>query len=363
MTKVSVRPGETLCPGEPILEIMLTHEEAVQCQTDLIDLLQKRDVLAMEIERLGTLADGIAPKQQRELHLQKITNDAAISSQRNLLKIHGFTDAMIDETVVGKRQAITHLTVRVPSVDENGLESTASEQHTGDDRNDHYLILESLSVNKGDSVETGDILCRISDFRTLQIEGKAFASDENLLNGALLTSSPVAAVFADSVKSGVREKVENLRIARTDSFVDSRTQSVSCWVPLTNRRLETSAETETSGGACDPKTIHWRFKPGQRCELEIAEETLPGVFVLPPEAVATDRSGAFVFEMTEIHEGKRVWTKRPVRVLDRTGEAVVIAADDTIRAGMKIAQTGADQLYVALGSGSGKLQSACEHDH
>ena len=115
--------------------------------------------------------------------------------------------------------------------------------------------------------------------------------------------------------------------------------------------------------ARDAKTLQWRFKPGQRCELSIAQETILHGFVLPPEAVATDKSAAFVFEQVDVHEGKRVWTKRPVRILYRDANAVVIAPDETIRAGMKIAATGAEQLYVALGSGSGKLQSACGHDH
>ncbi|MDO5565334.1 MAG: efflux RND transporter periplasmic adaptor subunit, partial [Planctomycetia bacterium] len=365
VTKVEAKQGDSLCPGAPLLEIQLTHEEAIQCQTELIALLQKQDVIRMEEERLGSLAEGIAPKQQRELLLKKISNDAAIQSQTNLLKIHGFTDSMIAETVIGKRQAITHLVVRVPEINEDGITAQTKEQHSGSDKKEHYQILEKLLVNKGDSVRMGDILCQISDLRTLQVEGIVFASNESIVNDAFLNQSPVTAIFADAVKADTRQRIEDLKIARIDSFISQETQTVSCWINLRNSKLALTDEKVSPSvvSPCHDKTISWRFKPGQRCELAIGYETIKDCFVLPPEAVATDRSNAFVFDLTEIHEGKKVWTKKPVRVLYRASDAVVIANDETIRPGMKIAKTGAEQLYIALGSGSGKLQSACDHDH
>lgn len=362
VTRIEARQGETLCPGAPLFEIMLMHEDAIVCQTELIALLQKRDVLQMEIDRLSSLAEGTAPKQQRELQLEKITNDAAIVSQQNLLKIHGFTDEMIDETIVKNRQTITKIVVRVPEIQGDGFETPTAAQHTGEDHNEHFLLLDKLLVNRGDSVQMGDILCRVSDMRSLQIEGKAFAADENIVNLALLEKRPVSAIFPDPVKLAARQRLDGLTIERTDSFIDPSAQTISCWVNLPNERLDEESGIEAST-ARDTKTIHWRFKPGQRCELEIAYETLPDVFVLPPDAVATDKSAAFVFELTDVHEGKRVWTKRSARVLYRANDAVVIAPDETIRPGIKIAATGAEQLYIALGSGSGKLQSACGHDH
>lgn len=365
VAKVEAKQGESLCPGDALLEIQLTHEEAIQCQTELITLLQKQDIIRMEEQRLGSLAEGIAPKQQRELLLQKVSNDAAIESQKNLLKIHGFTEKMIEETVIGKRQTITRFVVRVPEIDEEGITVQTSRQHSGNDKKEHYQILEKLLVNKGDSVRTGDILCQISDLRTLQIEGKVFASNENIVNEAFLKQSPVVAIFADAVKAGVRETINHLMIARIDNFIAQETQTVSCWINLPNGKLTLSEEQANPSGvsSCDEKTIQWRFKPGQRCELAIGYETIKNCFVLPPEAVASDRSNAFVFELSEIHEGKKVWTKRPIRILYRASDAVVVACDETIRPDMKVAKTGAEQLYIALGSGSGKLQSACEHDH
>ncbi|MDO5580518.1 MAG: efflux RND transporter periplasmic adaptor subunit [Planctomycetia bacterium] len=365
VTGVSVKQGDALCPGGPLLEIRLTHEEAIQCQTDLITLLQKQDVIRMETERLASLAEGIVPKRQRELLLEKVSNDAAIQAQKNLLKIHGFTEKMIEENIVGKREAVTRLIVRVPEINENGIAVQTSEQHSSNGEKEHYQILEKLLVNKGDSVRLGDILCQISDLRTLQIEGKVFAANESIVNDAFLKQSPAAAIFADAVKTDSYQTIEQLKIARVDSFINQETQTVSCWINLPNRKLTLSDGKANSSNlsSCGEKTISWRFKPGQRCELAIGYETIKNCFVLPPEAIASDRSNAYLFELTGIREGKKVWTKKPVRILYRASDAVVVANDGTIRPGMKAASTGAEQLYTALGSGSGKLQSACEHDH
>lgn len=353
ITQIFAGQGEALCPGEALMEVRLAHEEAIQCQTELISLLQKHDILAMEEKRLGTLTEGVAPKAVRELQIQMIENQAAIQTQRKILEIHGFTEEQIDGVIAGERKTISALTERVPDADGTGIVFFGEEQHTGNDDHDHYLVLESLNTDKGASVVRGELLCTISDLRQLQIEGRAFASDENVVNSALVSQKPITAVFADPLQAEKETKIENLTLSRIDDQIDRQSQTISCWALLTNEKLPNHS---------GEKRIRWRFKPGQRCRLEIETETLRGVFVLPPESVAFDETGAYIFEMADQHEESSGWAKRPVRVLHRASDAVVILPDDTIKEGMLIAPASADQLLTATGGG-GKLQSACSHDH
>lgn len=366
---LEAQPGETLCPGEPVLEIALTHADAIDCQSKLLELLEARDILELEEKRLQPLDPGVAPQAQRELNHRKIANDAQIKIQRDLLNIHGITDAMIDETVIAKRETITRITIRVPEVDASSVTRLHENAHADDSRHDdgaHYLVLERLPVERGFSVEVGDTLCEISDLRALEIEGVTFASDESALNRALLDQSPVTAVFADPVNVGRRQVVSGLKLDRIDNRIDSAAQSLGCRVKLPNYRLETPPAPDGAIPAFEPggkESIHWRFKPGQRCDLEVSSGALENVFVLPPEAVAFEPARAVVFEYLGECEGKKEWRPVSVHVVDRSRRAVAVAPDDEhLPAGTKIARTGAARLLVASGAG-GKLQSACGHDH
>ncbi|MBQ7814039.1 MAG: hypothetical protein IJ387_06035, partial [Thermoguttaceae bacterium] len=89
-------------------------------------------------------------------------------------------------------------------------------------------------------------------------------------------------------------------------------------------------------------------------------ETLQNVFVVPVDATAQEASETFLFEYDGTSDGKRIWRKRPVRVLHQTASEVVVANDGSIEPGAKIANRGAYQLYVALTNGGGKLQAACD---
>ena len=70
VTRIYAEEGEALCPGEPLFEIQLTHEELASCQLELLSLLRKQDLLESENERLSRLAEGIEPRAQREVELQ-----------------------------------------------------------------------------------------------------------------------------------------------------------------------------------------------------------------------------------------------------------------------------------------------------
>ena len=253
--------------------------------------------------------------------------------------------------------------------------------------------------------------------RELWIEGRAFESDEPLVNAALAEGRPVSAIFVGAAGTDApRETVGPLAFRSVANQLDANARAFACYVELQNYLLDAAphncattgahshphpnpetgvphshphpeddaehvhshsendatptsvaeaAATDASAEAaetCDDAAprLNWRFKPGQRCELAVETETLQNVFVVPVAATAQEASETFLFEYDGTSDGKRIWRKRPVRVLHQTASEVVVANDGSIKPGAKIANRGAYQLYVALTNGGGKLQAACD---
>ncbi|MBP5621910.1 MAG: hypothetical protein J6X44_07840, partial [Thermoguttaceae bacterium] len=342
-------------------------------------LLQKHDLLESENERLSRLAVGTEPKTQREIELQIKENAAAIESQKQALRFLGVSEQTLEETLVKQRKLLTTLTVRVPELVENNsrvvLESADVHANRAKDhfkQIEHYQQLEKIFVEKGQTVSLGDSLGVVSDLRELWIEGKAFESDESLINDAYSQRKKISAVFENAQKTDSFDVVDNLSIRSVSNRLDSTARTFACYVDLKNYVLNPPEEIIDERDQDDaPATskaplLNWRFKPGQRCELEIETETLSNVFVLPVSAVAQDGNEAILFEYIGDEDEKPIWHKRPVVVLYQTTRNVVVANDGSVKEGAKIAKRGAYQLYVALNNGGGKLQSACpcgDHDH
>lgn len=424
VTKIYVEEGAALCPGQPLFELRLVGEELAAAQLELTALLRKRDRLASEEKRLADLDAGIAPREQREIALEKAENDAAIATQKDALRFFGLPEATIEEVVVGKRTLVTSLTVCVPTFSDDASSfdpaSTArfeppTREHFAEEP--HFHQLEKTLVEKGESVEIGSPLCVVSDLRELWIEGRAFESDEPLVNAALAEGRPVSALFVGaSGTDAPRETVGPLAFRSVANQLDANSRAFACYVELQNYLLDAAPHNcATSGSRArprpNPKTgvphshphpeddaehahshsendatstsetdvaatdataevaetcddaaprLNWRFKPGQRCELAVETETLQNVFVVPVDATAQEASETFLFEYDGTSDGKRIWRKRPVRVLHQTASEVVVANDGSIKPGAKIANRGAYQLYVALTNGGGKLQAACD---
>ena len=372
VTEIFAEEGEALCPGEPLLAIQLTHEELISCQLELLALLRKRDLLESERERLAKLDEGIEPRTRRETDLQIKENDAAIEAQKRALLALGVSERTIDETLVQKRDLLTTLVVRVPEsnasnsgIDFEIQETLAKRDAEHYSKIKHYQQLEKILVEKGQTASLGDSLCVVSDLRELWIEGRAFESDEALVNAAYSKGSKFSAIFPNGKGLGTDEIVPDLSIRSVSNRIDPESRTFACYVDLTNYELETPAldgRTSESGELAVAPLLNWRFKPGQRCELSVETESIPNVFVVPADAVAQNGGEAAVFEFHANEGGKSVWIRREVVVLHRARRSVVLANES----GARIAKRGARQLYLALTDGGGELQSACpcgDHDH
>ena len=415
VTKIYVEEGAALCPGQPLFELRLVGEELATAQLELTALLRKRDRLASEEKRLADLKEGIAPREQREIALEKAENEAAIAAQKDALRFFGLPEATIEEVVVAKRTLVTSLTVCVPTFSDDASSfDPASTVHFEPPTHEHFAEkphfhqLEKTLVEKGESVSIGAPLCVVSDLRELWIEGRAFESDEPLVNAAFAEGRPVSAIFVGAAGTDApQETVGPLAFRSVANKFDANARAFACYVELENYLLDAAphncavsashshphpnpetgvphshphseddashlhshsendakpATTAEVAETCDDAAprLNWRFKPGQRCELAVETETLQNVFVVPVAATAQEASETFLFEHVGNADGKRIWRKRPVRVLHQTASEVVVANDGSISPGAKIANRGAYQLYVALTNGGGKLQAACD---
>ncbi len=398
VTKIYAEEGAALCPGQPLFELRLVGDDLAAAQLELTALLRKRDRLDAEEKRLADLDAGIAPKERREIALEKAENDAAIATQKDALRFFGLPETTIEETLMKNRTLVSTLTVRVPTFSDDASSfdpastvanfETPSHEHFA--QTPHFHQLEKTLVEKGESVSLGASLCVVSDLRELWIEGRAFESDEPLVNAALAEGRPVSAIFVGAAGADApRETVGPLAFRSVSNRLDATSRAFSCYVELENYQLDAAPHNCATSGSRSPShsendaehsssspdadatsetaevcddaapRLNWRFKPGQRCELAVETETLSDVFVVPVAATAQEGAETFLFEHVGNADGKRIWRKRPVRVLHQTADEVVVANDGSIKPGAKIANRGAYQLYVALTNGGGKLQSAC----
>ena len=105
----------------------------------------------------------------------------------------------------------------------------------------------------------------------------------------------------------------------------------------------------------DHRFITWKFRPGQRVQLQVPVETLADRIVLPVDAVAQDGAETYVFTPNGDH-----FDRRSVHVEYRDHDSVVIANDGSLFPGDLVAIDRRQQLQLALKNKSGGGdRSAC----
>ncbi len=344
VTKIYHEAGVAVEPGEPLFDILLNQQELVNAQTTFLTLLKKREINTAELERLAGLDPQIVPKQRRELEYEKIQIDAEIDIQKSILLLQGLSAEDIANSLEKQGQIVRTMTVFAPSIEKE--DNIASAAHT--DEEVHIFTVDELHVTAGKNVAVGDSLCRLSDYCKLAIQGKTFAVNENMLTQALASKSRVTAAFEGGVfGGGLREITGDLFLRSIDNKIETN-GTISCYVDLKNRFTNDEAESETGELHGKRRYIQWHFKPGQRCELSIEYEPLPNCIVLPIDAVAKDLQEMCVFEWAGREGDAQIWRKKPVHLIYRTKDVVILANDGSILPGAKVATKGASFILAAL---------------
>lgn len=330
VTRILPIEGESLESGKKLFDLRLTHEELVQSQTDLLETAAALDVVTKEIERLNKLAaDGAIPgKRLLELKYEQQKHQGIIAARRQALLLHGLTSAQVD-AILQKRELLRELSVVVPVVTEDGeptLEGT-------------IFQVQSIKVAQGQHVEAGTTLAVLVDHEELYIAGEAFERDVADINRAADQQLPVTAVL--ETEGDRREVIEGLRVLYLATKIEPAKRTLHFYVTLPNEKQRDSQQNGR-------RFFAWKYRPGQRVQLEIPLETQPNRIVLPIDAIAMDGTETYVFTPN----GKG-FERRSVHVEYRDTRRAVLANDGSLFPGDRVALTGAQQLQIAIKNKSG----------
>lgn len=348
--------GEAVEPGDLLFEIRLTYEDLVDTQTQLLKNLADLQVEQREADRLEevTRTGAVASKLllERQYALQKL--QSSIAAQRAALKLHGLSEEQVDK-IVHEQKLFRDLIIVAPGTDQHAHEdnnlrlsdrrfqaaSFAAGPQAGDDpaTDATTLIVERLSVTKGQGVQAGEMLCTLSDYSSLYIEAKAFEQDIAAIAEVAARGWPIEAQFARVAGS---ESIRDLRLAYVANAVDPQTRTLSFFVHLPNQILRDERTPEGQ------RFVTWKYRVGQRLEVRVPLEAWEQQIVLPVEAAVKDGADWFVFQQNGDH-----FDRVAVHVKHRDQRCVVIENDGAIFPGDVVARRSAHQMQMAIKNKSG----------
>lgn len=373
ITRVYATPGTAVIPGETLFEIRITGEELVSTQTAFLKTLGELDVEDREITRLTRISESGAVPQKSLLERKYAREKLVVlqGTQREALRLHGFSDRQIDD-IADHGRLLRDLKIVVPRPADDGEEVKLIEpaSHTSEEnetREQHTqpanvarplaggaappLVVEELVVHRGESVADGTTLAVLADYAELHIEGRAFEQDASWLTASGQQGWKIAALF--DLPGGTSQTVEGLELVYSASAIDAESRSLRFYVRLPN---EIVRDVRGSDGQ---RYIDWKYRKGQRLRLRVPVEQWRDVIVLPLEAVARDGVESFVFKQNGS------WFEQvAVRVVHRDATQVVIAGDGAIFPGDVVARRGAHQLHMAIkNQAAGPIDPHAGHSH
>lgn len=354
--------GEAVVQGDVLFEVRLTYEDLVDTQTELLKNLADLEIELREVTRLEevTRSGAVASKLllERQYAAQKL--ESSIAAQRAALKLHGLSDDQV-ETIVRERRLLRDLTITAPGIDTGSHDDTnlrlsdmrfrpatfnrpASFNGMADPNAVPAapaipMIVDQLNVAKGQGVQAGEMLCSLSDYSTLYIEGKAFEQDAPAIAAVAANGWPIEAIIP--AVAG-QETVPGLKVTFVASAVDPKSRTLSFFVNLPNliMRDETTAEGQ--------RFVTWKYRVGQRLELRVPVEAWEKQIVLPVDAAVKDGADWFVFQQNGDH-----FDRVAVHVKHRDQRFVVIENDGAIFPGDVVALRSAHQMQMAIKNKSG----------
>jgi multidrug efflux pump subunit AcrA (membrane-fusion protein) len=136
--------------------------------------------------------------------------------------------------------------------------------------------------------------------------------------------------------------VAGLDIVYVANEVDVDSRTLHFYVRLQNELHNPPKEL------AGPQFVSWKYRPGQRVQLQIPIERFEKQLTLPVDAVTRDGAEQYVF----VENGRR-FERRAVHVEYRDQVSVVIAQDGSLFPGDRVALRGAHQMQMALKNKTG----------
>lgn len=307
--------GETVKPGEPLVTLKLLSETLHLTQTELFKATQDVKLAEEQKKRLASAGGGVAEARVIEVDNQITRLQVAIKAYRQELLNRGIVAAQIDAVTQGT--FVSELVIPAPGLP-TGKAATPFE-------------IQDVKVELGQQVQAGQTLCLLSNHQLLSVEGRAFRDESPLLERAVKEGWPVEVDFDEADARDWPTVGKAFPIAYIANTIDPDSRTFRFLLPLENQ----SRTVERDGRA----QLLWRFRPGQRVRLNVRVEAIPDVFVLPAAAVAREGADAYVFR-----QNGDTFDRKPVQVVDRTRDVVVIANDGSVPPGIYVAQAAAAQL-------------------
>ncbi|MCC6510712.1 MAG: efflux RND transporter periplasmic adaptor subunit [Pirellulaceae bacterium] len=382
--------GEAVSPGHLLFEVRLTYEDLVETQTQFLQSITELAVENREIARLeqATQSGAVSGKSLLDRRYAKDKLEAHIRSQREALRLHGLSERQIEDIATGGK-LLGDLQIVAPDVDthsekeelrlsgqpftpvsfvatqsspslaqfpsmqpalNSGLNSAQHAHPEDQPSSGKPLVIGQLQASKGQAVTAGAQLCTLSDYSQLFIEGQAFEQD---IDAIALLNQRGWSVTANFPGEGTAVQVANLQVAFVDHAVNANSRTLSVFVELPNQILNDTTNAEGQ------RFVSWKYRVGQRLELEVPVEEWTDQLILPADAVVKDGVEWFVFRGQGL-----MFYRVPVHVMHRDPTSVVIANDGSIKPGNKLALRSAHQLQMALKSkASGVADPHAGHSH
>lgn len=375
VTKVHVFPGQSVRPGDPLLDLQPTGEQLSNDQSALLRTLQDIELIDLELKRITPLVDaGSLPaknKIEKDYERKRLESQRLVQTQE--LLVRGLTPSQVDE-IVKTRFLIRQFTIHVPEIDRvkveaispsgqfvtktvelNGEITSAGNGPETNSATDRNYTVERINVFPGKLVGQGDELMDLAFHQILNVEGLAFEREAPLVRTAVQNRWNVTAEFETTQSRPL--KLTDLKIRYLDNMVDPVTRIQKFYVRLVNTELKESTSE-------DGVTFRlWTFKPGQFVRLYVPFELKQNQIVLPAEAVIRDGADAYVFKANG-----RLLQRTAVAVEHMDSREAVIKNDGTLLPGFDVvALNQAYQLNLALkklaGEGGGGGHSHHGHEH
>jgi cobalt-zinc-cadmium efflux system membrane fusion protein len=342
VTKINAVPGDTVEPNSALFSVRLVSESLHASQMELFKATQDIEIAKQQLDRLSEAAQSGALPKSRIIEIENEIKrlDVAVRAYQQDLEARGLPREGIDAAAQG--EFVAEVVVRAPNdrptAPLGSLATDRSEQESGVP---FTYEVQSLKVELGQQVESGQLLCDLADHRALFVEGRAFKDDMPLIQLAAKNGWDVEVDFGPQHEFDWSPLPTRLPINHIANTVDPETRTFAFYLPLENQ----SQSYATADGAA---RLLWRFRPGGRLRLRVPVEQLENVFVVPGEALVKEGPEAYIFR-----QNGDLFDRRPVRVLHEDRLYAVLANDGSVSPGFYIAQNSAASLNRVL-----KAQSA-----
>lgn len=330
VTKVHHFPGEMVRSGDILFTLRLSSETLHQTQTDLFKATQDIGLAREQRKRLADSAGAVPEARIIEVDNQITRLQVACRAYSQELANRGFTPEMVASVEAGR--FVGEVVVVAPNRKANPV-ATAG----GSDGIEMFEVQE-LKVELGHQVQSGQVLCLLSNHENLLVEGRAFRDETALLERSVREKWPVSIDFQERTTDW-GELNQEFRIRHLANMIDPVSRTFAFQIPLANQ----SRVVMDEGRA---QTL-WRFRPGQRVRIDVRIERLDNVFVVPSDAVAQDGAEAHIFS-----QNANTFERLAVRIVARDRSKAVLANDGSIAPGTFIAQGAAAQLNRLVKAGS-----------